>query len=236
MNAQKPVIAIDGPAGAGKSTIAKLVAGKLGYIYIDTGAMYRSVAWKFLQTGKPFSPELVEKLAQEMVITFKPEANANRVFVDGTEVTEAIRSPEVTAVVSKVSAVGGVRTAVVSKVSAVGGVRAEMVNQQRRMGEAGGVVMDGRDIGTVVFPHAQVKIFLTASVKERAMRRYKEMLAKGEKVDLAELEKQIAFRDKQDSEREIAPLKQADDAEFLDTSDMTIDEVAEHILKAVQEK
>lgn len=109
-----------------------------------------------------------------MVITFKPEANANRVFVDGTEVTEAIRSPEVTAVVSKVSAVGG--------------VRAEMVNQQRRMGEAGGVVMDGRDIGTVVFPHAQVKIFLTASVKERAMRRYKEMLAKGEKVDLAELE------------------------------------------------
>lgn len=174
MNAQKPVIAIDGPAGAGKSTIAKLVAGKLGYIYIDTGAMYRSVAWKFLQTGKPFSPELVEKLAQEMVITFKPEANANRVFVDGTEVTEAIRSPEVTAVVSKVSAVGG--------------VRAEMVNQQRRMGEAGGVVMDGRDIGTVVFPHAQVKIFLTASVKERAMRRYKEMLAKGEKVDLAELE------------------------------------------------
>ena len=222
MNAQKPVIAIDGPAGAGKSTIAKLVAGKLGYIYIDTGAMYRSVAWKFLQTGKPFSPELVEKLAQEMVITFKPEANANRVFVDGTEVTEAIRSPEVTAVVSKVSAVGG--------------VRAEMVNQQRRMGEAGGVVMDGRDIGTVVFPHAQVKIFLTASVKERAMRRYKEMLAKGEKVDLAELEKQIAFRDKQDSEREIAPLKQADDAEFLDTSDMTIDEVAEHILKAVQEK
>ena len=213
MNAQKPVIAIDGPAGAGKSTIAKLVAGKLGYIYIDTGAMYRSVAWKFLQTGKPFSPELVEKLAQEMVITFKPEANANRVFIDGTEVT-----------------------AVVSKVSAVGGVRAEMVNQQRRMGEAGGVVMDGRDIGTVVFPHAQVKIFLTASVKERAMRRYKEMLAKGEKVDLAELEKQIAFRDKQDSEREIAPLKQADDAEFLDTSDMTIDEVAEHILKVVQEK
>lgn len=134
---------------------------------------------------------------------------------------EAIRSPEVTAVVSKVSAVGG--------------VCAEWITAAP-YGEAGGVVMDGRDIGTVVFPHAQVKIFLTASVKERAMRRYKEMLAKGEKVDLAELEKQIAFRDKQDSEREIAPLKQADDAEFLDTSDMTIDEVAEHILKAVQEK
>ena len=222
MNAQKPVIAIDGPAGAGKSTIAKLVAGKLGYIYIDTGAMYRSVAWKFLQSGEAFSPELAEKLARNMVITFKPEASVNRVFVDGTEVTDAIRSPEVTAIVSKVSAVGGVRE--------------EMVNQQRRMGEAGGVVMDGRDIGTVVFPHAQVKIFLTASVKERAMRRYKEMLAKGEQVDLAELEQQIAERDRQDSEREISPLKKADDAEFLDTSDMTIDKVAEHILQKVQEK
>lgn len=222
MNSQKPVIAIDGPAGAGKSTIAKLVAGKLGYIYIDTGAMYRSVAWKFLQTGELFSPELAEKLARQMVITFKPEASVNRVFVDGVEVTDAIRSPEVTAIVSKVSAVGGVRE--------------EMVNQQRRMGEAGGVVMDGRDIGTVVFPHAQVKIFLTASVKERALRRYKEMLAKGEQVNLEELEQQIAARDKQDSEREIAPLRQAEDAEYLDTSDMTIDEVAEHILKSVREK
>ncbi len=222
MNVQKPVIAIDGPAGAGKSTIAKLVAGKLGYIYIDTGAMYRSVAWKFLQSGQPFSPELAEKLAREMVITFKPEANLNRVFVDGAEVTDAIRTPEVTAIVSKVSAVGGVRE--------------EMVNQQRRMGEAGGVVMDGRDIGTVVFPKAEVKIFLTASVKERAMRRYKEMLAKGEQVDLAELQQQIAERDRQDSEREIAPLRMADDAELLDSSDMTIAEVAEHILKIVQEK
>ncbi len=222
MIGQKPVIAIDGPAGAGKSTIAKLVAGKLGYIYIDTGAMYRSVAWKFLQSGQPFSPELAEKLAREMVITFKPEANLNRVFVDGAEVTDAIRTPEVTAIVSKVSAVGGVRE--------------EMVNQQRRMGEAGGVVMDGRDIGTVVFPKAEVKIFLTASVKERAMRRYKEMLAKGGQVDLAELQQQIAERDRQDSEREIAPLRRADDAELLDSSDMTIAEVAEHILKIVQEK
>ena len=222
MKMQKPVIAIDGPAGAGKSTIAKLVAGKLGYIYIDTGAMYRSVAWKLLQTGESFSPELAEKLAKEMVITFKPEAAVNRVFVDGTEVTDAIRSSEVTAIVSKVSAVGGVRE--------------EMVNQQRRMGEAGGVVMDGRDIGTVVFPNAEIKIFLTASVKERAMRRYKEMLAKGEKVELDELEKQIAERDRQDSEREIAPLKQAEDAELLDSSDRTIAEVAEHILKTVQEK
>lgn len=222
MENQKPVIAIDGPAGAGKSTIAKLVAGKLGYIYIDTGAMYRSVAWKLLQSGQPFSAELAGRLARQMVITFKPEADCNRVFVDGTEVTDAIRSPEVTAIVSSVSAVGE--------------VRGEMVNQQRRMGEAGGVVMDGRDIGTVVFPHAQVKIFLTASVQERAQRRYKEMLAKGEQVDLAELEQQIAERDRADSERAIAPLKQAEDAELLDSSDMTIAEVVERILQIVREK
>ena len=162
---KKLVVAIDGPAGAGKSTIAKLAAEELDYIYIDTGAMYRSVAWKFLQSKQDFSPELVSKLAAEMTITFKQEAKLNRVFVDGLEVTDEIRTPEVTEIVSKVSAVGAVREA--------------MVAQQRCMGEAGGVVMDGRDIGTVVFPHADLKIFLTASAEERASRRYKEMLAKG---------------------------------------------------------
>lgn len=126
---KKLVVAIDGPAGAGKSTIAKLAAEELGYIYIDTGAMYRSVAWKFLQEKQVFSPELVGRLAAEMEITFKPEAKLNRVFVDGTEVTEAIRTPEVTEIVSKVSAVGEVREA--------------MVAQRAGMGEAGGVVMDG---------------------------------------------------------------------------------------------
>ncbi len=219
---KKIVVAIDGPAGAGKSTIAKLVAEKLGYAYIDTGAMYRSVAWKFLQTGMEFDEAAISKLAQDMVIEFKPEANINRVFVDGTEVTAAIRSVEVTANVSRVAAIGAVREA--------------MVAQQRRMGEAGGVLMDGRDIGTVVFPNAQLKIFLTASVEERAMRRYKELVAKGEQVELAQLKQDIAARDKQDSERAISPLRQADDALLLDTSDMNIEQVVEKIMQLVEER
>lgn len=209
-------------AGAGKSTIAKLAAEKLGYAYIDTGAMYRSVAWKFLQTGREFDEAFISELANTMIIEFKPEAKINRVFVDGTEVTEAIRTPEVTAIVSRVAAIGAVREA--------------MVEQQRRMGEIGGVLMDGRDIGTVVFPHAQLKIFLTASVEERARRRYKEMVEKGQQVELAQLQEDIAARDKQDSERAISPLRQAEDALLLDTSDMSIAQVTDKILQLVQER
>ena len=219
---KKIVVAIDGPAGAGKSTIAKLVAEKLGYAYIDTGAMYRSVAWKFLQTGKDFDEDRISTLAKTMVIEFKPEASVNRVFVDGAEVTDAIRSAEVTANVSRVAAIGAVREA--------------MVAQQRRMGESGGVLMDGRDIGTVVFPKAQLKIFLTASVEERALRRYKELRVKGQDVDLAQLKEDIASRDKQDSERAISPLRQAEDALLLDTSHMNIEQVTAKILQLVEEK
>lgn len=219
---KKLVVAIDGPAGAGKSTIAKLVAEKLGYAYIDTGAMYRSVTWKFLQTKKNFDEQMISDLAAKMVIEFRPEASVNRVFVDGTEVTDEIRNAEVTCNVSRVAAIGPVREA--------------MVDQQRRMGESGGVLMDGRDIGTVVFPNADLKIFLTATVEERARRRYKELTAKGEQIDLAVLQQEIAQRDKQDSEREISPLRQADDAFLLDSSDMTIAEVAAFIIKMVQEK
>lgn len=219
---KKIVVAIDGPAGAGKSTIAKLVGEKLGYAYIDTGAMYRSVTWKFLGTGKNFDEVFIGDLAHQMVIEFKPEAKINRVFVDGTEVTDAIRTPEVTQNVSKVAAIGPVREA--------------MVLQQRRMGEVGGIIMDGRDIGTVVFPNAQLKVFLTASVEERASRRYKENIAKGQVCDLEQLKQEIAARDKADSEREISPLKQADDAILLDSSDMTIEEVVQTILKMVEER
>ena len=219
---KKIVVAIDGPAGAGKSTIARLAAERLGYAYIDTGAMYRSVTWKFLQTGAAFDEDYIGALAEQMLIEFRPEAKTNRVFVDGTEVTEAIRGSEVTANVSRVAAIGAVREA--------------MVAQQRRMGEAGGVLMDGRDIGTVVFPKAQAKIFLTATVEERARRRFKEMQAKGMQVELPQLQQEIALRDKQDSEREISPLKQAPDALLLDTSSMSIEEVTDFICRLVREK
>ena len=213
------VVAIDGPAGAGKSTIAKLAAGKLGFAYIDTGAMYRAVTWKLLQTGEPFTPELAGKLASEICITFRPENAVNRVFVDGTEVTDAIRTAEVTGLVSKVAAVPEVRTA--------------MVDQQRRMGKEGGIVMDGRDIGTVVFPDAQCKIFLTATVEERARRRGLELEAKGEKVDYKKLQEDIAFRDKQDSERAYKPLYCGADTKMIDTTNMTIEEAVNAILSEV---
>ena len=213
------VVAIDGPAGAGKSTIARQVAGKLGFAYIDTGAMYRAVTWKLLQTGEAFSPALAGELAQRIRIVFVPEGEINRVLVDGTEVTRAIRSIEVTSLVSKVAAVPAVRDA--------------MVAQQRRMGMEGGIVMDGRDIGTVVFPAAQCKIFLTASVEERALRRDKELAAKGEAVNYEQLRTAIARRDKEDSERAVSPLRQAEDAIYLDTTEMDITRVTEEILRLV---
>lgn len=213
------VVAIDGPAGAGKSAIARQVAGKLGFAYIDTGAMYRAVTWKLLQTGEAFSPALAGELAQRIRIVFVPEGEINRVLVDGTEVTRAIRSIEVTSLVSKVAAVPAVRDA--------------MVAQQRRMGMEGGIVMDGRDIGTVVFPAAQCKIFLTASVEERALRRGKELAAKGEAVNYEQLRTAIARRDKEDSERAVSPLRQAEDAIYLDTTEMDITRVTEEILRLV---
>ena len=216
------VVAIDGPAGAGKSTIAKKVAETLGFAYIDTGAMYRAVTWKLLQTGKEFSPELAAELAEKIEIRFRPESDRNRVYVDGQEVTDDIRTQEVSRLVSRVAAVPAVREA--------------MVAQQRLMGAESGVVMDGRDIGTVVFPAAQCKIFLTASVEERARRRGLELEAKGQQVDYKALQADIASRDKQDSEREVSPLRQAEDAVYLDTSDMDIKQVTEEIIRLVNLK
>lgn len=212
---KKIIIAIDGPAGAGKSTIAKKVAAQLGYAYIDTGAMYRTVTLCYLESGQPFSEEAVTDIANRIDITFQYKDGVNRVFVDGREVTDAIRSLEVSQNVSKVAAVGGVRTA--------------MVAAQRKIGARGGVVMDGRDIGTVVFPNAQLKVFLTASVEERAKRRYLELKEKGVPVDLADLEKRIAQRDELDENREISPLRCAEDAKYLDSTKLSIDEVTEQI-------
>ena len=209
----KCVIAIDGPAGAGKSTVAKLVAEKLGYTYIDTGAMYRAVAWKTLQHSKEATDEDILRAVQDIDVQLTCTESGTRVTVDNTDVTREIRTPEVTHIVSRVAALGPVRE--------------KMVELQRAMAADGAVVMDGRDIGT----NADVKIFLTASVEERARRRYDEMKEKGYAVDFAELKQEIAARDKQDSERAISPLRQAADAVLLDSTTLTIDEVAARIMK-----
>ena len=213
---KKLVVAIDGPAGAGKSTVAQMAAKELGFTYIDTGAMYRAVAWKSLQQGKTVTDDLINDVVKDIDIVLDYKEGKTRVFVDGTEVTSEIRTPEVTGIVSQVAALGPVRE--------------RLTDLQRKMATQGSVIMDGRDIATNVLPNADIKIFLTASIEERADRRYKEMKAKGYDVDLKKLQEEIAARDKADSEREISPLVQADDAELLDTSDMTIEEVVKAIL------
>ena len=210
------VVAIDGPAGAGKSTVAQLAARKLGCTYIDTGAMYRAVAWKTLQRKQPVTDELILDVVKDVHVELAYVEGKTTVSVDGTDVTGEIRTPEVTAIVSQVAALGPVRS--------------RMVELQRRMAAKGSVLMDGRDIATSVLPDANVKILLTASIEERARRRFKEMQAKGYDVSLEELQKDIAARDKADSEREISPLVQAPDAELLDTSNMGIDEVVQAII------
>ena len=210
------VVAIDGPAGAGKSTVAQLAARKLGCTYIDTGAMYRAVAWKTLQRKQPVTDELILDVVKDVHVELAYVEGKTTVSVDGTDVTGEIRTPEVTAIVSKVAALGPVRS--------------RMVELQRRMAAKGSVLRDGRDISTSVLPDANVKIFLTASIEERARRRFKEMQEKGYNVSLEELQKDIAARDKADSEREISPLVQAPDAELLDTSNMGIDEVVQAII------
>ena len=213
----KKTVAIDGPAGAGKSTIAKLVAEKLGYIYIDTGAMYRAVAWKVLDTGVETTDEAIIRTAEKLDVRLRIVGDAVRVFADDTDVTEAIRTPEVTALVSQVAQLGPVRS--------------KMVELQRGMAKDGGVVMDGRDIASNVLPNADVKIFLTASIEERALRRWKEMKAKGYEEPMEKLAAEIAARDKADSERAISPLVRVPEATLLDTTGMTIDEVVAKVME-----
>lgn len=210
------VVAIDGPAGAGKSTVAQLAAKKLGYTYIDTGAMYRAVAWKTLQQQKDVTDELILEVVKDIDVNLQYQDGKTTVTVDGTDVTGEIRTPEVSAIVSQVAALGPVRE--------------KMVDLQRKMGERGSVLMDGRDIATNVLPNADVKIFLTASIEERARRRHKELTEKGYTIDMEQMKADIAARDKADSEREISPLVQAEDATLLDTTGLSIDEVVERIL------
>lgn len=219
----KSVIAIDGPAGAGKSTIAKMAAQKLGYIYIDTGAMYRAVAWRVLQEyTPPVSTEQIISVLDDIDIKLSYDENKNmRVETNGTDVSAAIRTPEVTALVSQVAAVSEVRT--------------KMVELQRAMAKCGKVLMDGRDIGTCVLPNADLKIFLTASVEERANRRARQMKEKGYDINVEEIKKDIIARDDADMNREISPLKKADDALLLDTTEMTIEEVLAAIVKMAQD-
>ena len=215
------VVAIDGPAGAGKSTVAQLAAKELNCTYIDTGAMYRAVAWKTLQSGKAVADELILDAVKDIKVELSYNDGKTKVKVDGTDVTGEIRTPEVTAIVSQVAALGP--------------VRAKMVELQRKMASDGDVLMDGRDIATNVLPNANVKIFLTASIEERARRRFKEMQAKGYDVKLEDLQADIAARDKADSERAISPLVQAADAELLDTSYMSIEEVVAAIVARCKE-
>lgn len=207
------VIAVDGPAGAGKSTVSKIVAAKLGFTYIDTGAMYRAVGLKLLQSGKPLTEKNLIEIVDDIEIKLDESA---KVFLYGVDVTKEIRTPEV----SKLA----------SDVSKYGFVRKKLTELQREMATAGSVIMDGRDIGTQVLPNADVKIFLTASLHERARRRFEELKAKGQAVTFDAVENEIAARDKQDSEREIAPLAKADDAILIDSTNLTVDEVVEKIL------
>lgn len=216
-------IAIDGPAGAGKSTIAKKVAKELDYIYVDTGAMYRAIAHYMVTNQINIDDEdALQKACDSITIALKYENDAQQVYLNGANVTQYLRTEETGNMASKSSAKAPVRAA--------------LLDLQRDMAKEYNVVMDGRDIGTNVLPNAEVKIYLTASSKERANRRYKELIQKGEAADFDKIEADIIERDERDMNRSIAPLKQAEDAIFLDSSDMTIDEVVDVILVQAKQK
>lgn len=220
----KPIIvAIDGPAGAGKSTVAKRLAKKLGYTYMDTGAMYRAFALKAARDSIDLEKEDALRVALAGTnIELHEDAGGPRVILDGRDVAGEIRTPELSQAASKVSALKPVRE--------------RMVELQRAMGARGGIVAEGRDIGTVVFPGAEVKIFLTAGSDERGRRRFAELKGNGKGVTLEETVAEMEQRDRRDREREHAPLRQADDAIAIDSTGMTVDEVVERIMKEIKKK
>lgn len=214
-------IAIDGPASAGKSTVAKLVAKKLGYVYCDTGAMYRATTYAAKKNYVAYDDDQeLKEMLEKTEIRFVPAEPEQKVFVNETEVTKTIRLPEIANNVSTVSAQKS--------------VRADLTERQRMIAEQGGIVMDGRDIGTTVLPNAEVKIFLVASVHERAVRRFKENVEKGIDTPLDVLEKEIEERDYKDSHRKISPLTQAKDAVLVDTTSLSIEEVVAKIMEIIE--
>ncbi len=218
---KKLTIAIDGPSGAGKSTVARSLAEQLGYIYIDTGAMYRSVAFRVKERG--ISPEdewALTQLASSLHIVFSTEEGLTRIFCNGEEITSAIRTPEISRLASSISKQKGVREA--------------LVKMQREMGKEGGIVLEGRDIGTVVFPDAEVKFYLDAERDERARRRYHEMLEKGVKVDFKETQEELVQRDHHDMSRIHSPLKRADGAFLIDSTHRSVEEVVEEMVRIVK--
>jgi CMP/dCMP kinase len=215
---KKISIAIDGPAASGKSTTAKLVAKVMGYLHIDTGAMYRAITLNVLEKGIDLGDSnRIVQLAKTSIVRLEVKNGTTKVFLDGTEVTDKIRTPLINRSVSAVSSYSGVREL--------------MVKEQQRMAEQGGVVLEGRDIGTVVLPKAELKIFMVASVQERARRRKIEMSQSGIEIEEAELIKEIELRDKKDSTRNASPLKKADDAIELDTSNLTIDQQVNFVVE-----
>ncbi|QZT32623.1 (d)CMP kinase [Caldalkalibacillus thermarum TA2.A1] len=216
-------IAIDGPAGAGKSTVAKMVADKLGYLYVDTGAMYRALTWKALHDNVDISSgEALVRLLNQCRLELQSDSASQRVVLNGRDITEAIRTREVSNHVSEVASHPQVREA--------------MVELQREMATKGNVVMDGRDIGTYVIPDADVKIYLTASLEERARRRYEELRVKGHEVSFEEIKQEILERDDKDRKRDTAPLQKAADALTVDTTGLSITEVVNCILNIVHQK
>jgi CMP/dCMP kinase len=220
---RKLIIAIDGPVGSGKSTVARRVAGLLGYTYLDSGAMYRAVAWKALRDGIPLdSPALLEALASRVRIDLALRGGKLHVILDGEDITDWIRTPEVSHAASVVAVVPGVRH--------------PMVAEQRRAGANGGVVMEGRDIGSVVFPHADLKIYLDASPEVRADRRWRELHEKGDASDPMLVLAGVRERDRRDSERETSPLVRAADAVIVDNTAMDAEETARVIVLLAQEK
>lgn len=222
MTTKKPIIAIDGPAGSGKSTVTRRLAQELGLLHLDTGAMYRAVTWLVMDRSIDIQDEeAIAEVVKEMKLNLVPRNTPHlpvEVYINEQEVTQAIRTPEVTANVSAIAAQAAVRE--------------ELVNLQKNFGKQGGVIAEGRDIGTNVFPDAELKIFLTASAAERASRRLLDLQNQGYKnVDLESLTQEIANRDRQDSSRAIAPLKKADDAQEIITDNLSIPEVIKQIIE-----